>query len=144
MLYTDARIAHNLGRFTFLDSQADQFWRDWDEVADDLTAHLRAASTTPYGRTLTDLVGELSTRSDTFHQLWACHDVRACVRGTKPSQHPVRCQEDRSMAEPLRTLSIAFFEGRLTPASKLGRFQYGPFPRRSARVPQQTIDPGVA
>lgn len=38
------------------------------------------------------------------------------------------------MAEPLRALSIAFFEGRLTPASKLGRFQYGPFPRRSARA----------
>ncbi|MGA5200446.1 helix-turn-helix domain-containing protein [Streptomyces variegatus] len=90
VIYTDARKAPNLARFTFLDPQAHRFWRDWDQVADDLVAHLRAsAGATPYDRTLTDLVGELSTRSDTFRQLWARHDVRAYGRGTKRFHHPV-------------------------------------------------------
>jgi hypothetical protein len=43
----------------------------------------------PHDRTLTDLVGELSTRSDTFRQLWARHDVRAYGRSVKQFQHPV-------------------------------------------------------
>ncbi|MFJ3801182.1 helix-turn-helix domain-containing protein [Streptomyces sp. NPDC090088] len=85
-----ARTAPNLARFTFLDPRAPQFWRDWDEVADDLTAQLRAAAgASPSDRALTDLAGELSTRSDTFRELWARHDVRAHGRGTKRFQHPV-------------------------------------------------------
>ncbi|MFF1604498.1 helix-turn-helix domain-containing protein [Streptomyces mirabilis] len=90
VIYTDVRTAPNLARFTFLDPQAKQFWRDWDRVADDLVAHLRAAAgATPYDRNLTDLIGELSTHSDTFRQLWARHDVRAYGRGTKHFHHPV-------------------------------------------------------
>jgi hypothetical protein len=90
VIYTDVRTAPNLARFTFLDAQAERFWRDWDRVADDLVAHLRAAAgATPYDRNLTDLIGELSTRSDTFRQLWARHDVRAYGRGTKHFHHPV-------------------------------------------------------
>jgi hypothetical protein len=90
VIYTDVRTAPNLARFTFLDPQAKQFWRDWDRVADDLVAHLRAAAgATPYDRNLTDLIGELSTRSDIFRQLWARHDVRAYGRGTKHFHHPV-------------------------------------------------------
>ncbi|MFD5749735.1 helix-turn-helix domain-containing protein [Streptomyces sp. NPDC127033] len=90
VVYTEVRTAPNLARFTFLDPQAERFWRDWDRVADDLVAHLRAAAgATPYDRNLTDLIGELSTRSDTFRQLWARHDVRAYGRGTKHFHHPV-------------------------------------------------------
>ncbi|MEU9918550.1 helix-turn-helix transcriptional regulator [Streptomyces sp. NPDC051001] len=90
VIYTDVRTAPNLARFTFLDAQAERFWRDWDRVADDLVAHLRAAAgATPYDRNLTDLIGELSTRSNTFRQLWARHDVRAYGRGTKHFHHPV-------------------------------------------------------
>ncbi|MDH6221079.1 helix-turn-helix domain-containing protein [Streptomyces pseudovenezuelae] len=89
-VYTDTDTAPNLARFTFLNPDASRFWRDWDRVADDLTAHLRtAAGATPYDRALTDLVGELSTRSDAFRQLWARHDVRAYGRGTKHFHHPV-------------------------------------------------------
>ncbi|WP_433172460.1 helix-turn-helix domain-containing protein [Actinoallomurus sp. CA-150999] len=90
VLYTDVRKAPSVARFTFLDPHARQFWRDWDQVADDLTAHLRAAAgANPFDRALTDLVGELSTRSDTFRELWARHDVRAHERGIKRFQHPV-------------------------------------------------------
>jgi transcriptional regulator with XRE-family HTH domain len=88
VIYTEGREAPNVVRFTFLDPRAHQFWRDWDQVADDLTAHLRAG-TGPVDRALTELVGELSTRSDTFRQLWARHDVRGHARGVKRFQHPV-------------------------------------------------------
>lgn len=90
VLFTDPRGAPNVARFTFLDPRARRFWPDWDEVADDLAAHLRAAAGAhPLNRALTDLVGELSTRSETFRELWARHDVRAYGRGVKRFQHPV-------------------------------------------------------
>ena len=36
-----------------------------------------------------DLVGELSTRSDTFRTLWGAHNVRTHGAGTKRFNHPV-------------------------------------------------------
>ena len=88
VLYTDARGAPNVARFTFLDPRAREFWPDWDHVADDLVAHLRAIAD-PLDRALPELVGQLSTRSDEFRQLWARHDVRAHARGVKRFHHPV-------------------------------------------------------
>jgi hypothetical protein len=43
----------------------------------------------PYDKGLTDLVGELATRSDDFRIRWAAHDVRLHHTGTKRFQHPV-------------------------------------------------------
>ena len=43
----------------------------------------------PFNRTLTDLVGELSTRSDQFRVRWAAHDVRLHRTGSKAIRHPV-------------------------------------------------------
>jgi transcriptional regulator with XRE-family HTH domain len=43
----------------------------------------------PYDRALTDLVGELSTRSDLFRTWWAAHNVRLHRTGTKHVHHPV-------------------------------------------------------
>ena len=43
----------------------------------------------PHNRALQDLVGELSTRSDTFRTLWGAHDVRQHATGTKRYNHPV-------------------------------------------------------
>ena len=85
---TPTRHSAERPRFTFLDPRARQFWPDWDDVADDITAHLRAAAD-PLDRALTELVGELSTRSDNFRELWARHDVRAHGRGVKRFRHPV-------------------------------------------------------
>jgi transcriptional regulator with XRE-family HTH domain len=87
-LYTDPGQRPNVARFTFLDPYARQFWPDWDHVADDLVAHLRAAAD-PLDPALPALVGELSTRSDAFRGLWARHDVRAHARGVKHFRHPV-------------------------------------------------------
>ena len=80
----------NLARFTFLDPRARDFWVDWEQVADDFVGHLQAAAgSNPDDPALTQLVGELSTRSEEFRRLWARHDVRAHARGVKRVRHPV-------------------------------------------------------
>ncbi len=80
----------NSARFTFLDPAADDFYIDWERTARDLVAHLRSeAGRNPYDRGLTDLVGELSTRSDEFRTWWAAHNVRYHRTGTKRLRHPI-------------------------------------------------------
>jgi transcriptional regulator with XRE-family HTH domain len=80
----------NTARFGFLDPRARQFYVDWDRTADDMVAVLRAeAGRHPYDRGLTDLIGELSTRSAEFRTRWAAHDVRFHRTGRKRLHHPV-------------------------------------------------------
>jgi transcriptional regulator with XRE-family HTH domain len=80
----------NSARFAFLDSRAPDFYTDWDRNVRDLVAVLRAeAGRNPYDKGLTDLVGELSMRSELFRTLWASHDVRLHLTGTKRLHHPV-------------------------------------------------------
>jgi hypothetical protein len=43
----------------------------------------------PYDRNLQNLVGELSTRSETFRVRWAAHDVRFHRTGSKRLHHPL-------------------------------------------------------
>jgi hypothetical protein len=42
----------------------------------------------PYNRDLSDLIGELSTRSEDFRTLWAAHNVRLHHSGIKRFRHP--------------------------------------------------------
>ena len=80
----------NTARFVFFDRRAVAFYVDWERVANDVVAVLRAeAGRDPYDRDLSDLVGELSTRSETFRTLWAAHDVRKHDTGVKRFHHPV-------------------------------------------------------
>ena len=80
----------NSARFTFLDPAAEQFFADWEKVAKDVVASLRSqAGRNPYDRALSELVGELSTRSETFRIWWAAHNVRHHQTGTKRLHHPV-------------------------------------------------------
>jgi transcriptional regulator with XRE-family HTH domain len=80
----------NSARFAFLDPGAKTFYIDWDYVSHDIVAHLRCeAGRNPYDRTLSDLIGELCTRSDEFRVLWAGHDVRLHKSGTKRFHHPL-------------------------------------------------------
>lgn len=77
-------------RFIFLDPRSTQFFRNWDDVANDTVALLRAeAGHDPHDRQLADLVGELSVQSSDFRVRWAAHDVRAHTSGTKRLHHPV-------------------------------------------------------
>ena len=80
----------NTARFTFLDPRAPEFYRDWEKTATDMVGVLHAeAGRNPYDRGLTDLIGELSTRSDTFRTRWAAHHVRFHRTGVKQLHHPV-------------------------------------------------------
>lgn len=81
----------NTARFQFLDpGAARDFWgAKADRMAHDAVAILRAeAGRNPYDKHLTELVGELSTRSEDFRRLWASHDVRYHRSGTKVFHHP--------------------------------------------------------
>lgn len=89
-MYVDPVRPVNHARFLFLSPRSTRFWDDWDKAARDTVAILRAeAGRNPYDRALTDLVGELSTRSETFRTLWASHDVRFHRTGSKVVNHPV-------------------------------------------------------
>jgi transcriptional regulator with XRE-family HTH domain len=80
----------NFGRFVFLDPRSHDFYRDWDEAARQTVALLRSeAGRAPHDRALSNLVGELSTRSDVFRALWASHNVREHRTGVKHLNHPV-------------------------------------------------------
>jgi transcriptional regulator with XRE-family HTH domain len=73
----DGQENPNAARFVFLDPRARDFYLDRDRTARDVVASLRsAAGRNPYDRELSDLVGELSNRSDEFRQHRAKHDVR--------------------------------------------------------------------
>src|SRR3954451_15786280 len=85
----DGQEHPNAARFVFLDPRARDFYLDWDSVARDVVATLRsAAGRKPRDRALSDLVGELSTRSEEFRQFWARHDVRFHSGGVKRLHHP--------------------------------------------------------
>lgn len=84
----DGQQRPNAARFVFLDPRAREFYLDWDRIARDVVATLRsAAGRNPFDRDLTDLVGELSTRSEEFRQHWARHDVRFHISGVKHFHH---------------------------------------------------------
>ncbi|SKB65343.1 Helix-turn-helix domain-containing protein [Arthrobacter sp. 49Tsu3.1M3] len=80
----------NLARFQFLDPASRDFYPDWDLFAEMCVGIMRAeAGRDPHDRTMQDLVGELSTRSETFRTLWGAHNVRTHGSGTKRFRHPV-------------------------------------------------------
>jgi transcriptional regulator with XRE-family HTH domain len=80
----------NGARFVFLDPRSRLFWLDWERAASDTVAILRGeAGRNPFDRALTDLIGELSTRSEEFRVRWATHDVRFHRSGTKQMRHPL-------------------------------------------------------
>jgi transcriptional regulator with XRE-family HTH domain len=80
----------NHARYIFLDPRATDFYPDWNRAASDTVTQLRAeVGRNPDDRELTELMGELTTRSQQFSTLWATHDVRWHTTGTKQYHHPV-------------------------------------------------------
>ncbi len=80
----------NVARFVFLDPAAQEFFLEWEKVAGEVAALLRTlAGENPYDQGLTQLVGELSTRSELFRTLWAAHNVRQHRTGVKKFHHPL-------------------------------------------------------
>ncbi|ORA39323.1 helix-turn-helix transcriptional regulator [Mycobacterium aquaticum] len=89
-LHPDPSRPVNFVRFCFLDPAAREFYPDWDQMADSAVNLLRTdAGRDPYDRSISDLVGELSTRSEEFRVRWAKHNVRLHYTGTKTFHHPV-------------------------------------------------------
>jgi transcriptional regulator with XRE-family HTH domain len=89
-LFRDPTRPANHARFTFLNPRAHELDPDWERGANDGVALLRAeAGRDPHDRDLTDLIGELSTRSEEFRARWAAHNVRLHQTGAKRFHHPV-------------------------------------------------------
>ncbi len=85
-----AEPAPNSARFAFFNPAAHDFYPDWDKVVQEFVAAMRGdAGRNPFDKRLTDLVGELATRSETFRTLWAAHDVRYHRTGVKRIHHPL-------------------------------------------------------
>jgi transcriptional regulator with XRE-family HTH domain len=91
-LYTDLEARppreRNFARYVFLDEAARALYVDWEQVAGDVVAALRLyAGGHPDDPQFTELIGELSLRSDTFRRMWADHEVVAHTSGTKRLHH---------------------------------------------------------
>jgi transcriptional regulator with XRE-family HTH domain len=89
-VFDDPAYGGNIARFQFLDPAARDFHPNWDLAADTTVAIMRTeAGRDPHNRDLTDLVGELATKSEQFRVRWAGHNVRLHYTGAKTFRHPV-------------------------------------------------------
>lgn len=86
----------NMPRFVYLNPEAaEEFFVDYERIADDAAAMLRLeAGRNPHDKALIELVGELSTRSERFRRRWASQDVKFHPSGRKRVRHPVVGQLD--------------------------------------------------
>ena len=88
--FSDPIRPPNSARFLFLDPRAPSYFVEWEKTVHDVVAHLRSeAGRNPYDRSLSDLIGVLSTRSEEFRVQWARHDVRFHRSGIKQFRHPL-------------------------------------------------------
>lgn len=79
----------NTTRFMYLDPAAQDFFVEYERMAQDAAAMLRLeAGHNPYDTELHNLVGELSTKSELFRQNWAAHNVKFHRSGRKRLRHP--------------------------------------------------------
>jgi transcriptional regulator with XRE-family HTH domain len=79
----------NLLRHVFLDPEGREYYLDWEQIAEGAVAGLRAsAGPQPDDPRLTQLVGELSVKSEDFRQTWARHDVHSRTTGRKRYNNP--------------------------------------------------------
>lgn len=89
-MFADPTLGENSARFAFLTSAGRAFHRDWERVARNIVGSLRVeAAKNPYDRELSNLIGELSTRSDDFRVLWGAQEVHVFREGLKRLRHPV-------------------------------------------------------
>lgn len=89
-MLADPHRPANAARFVYLNPASQEFFVDWERAADDVAAILRSeAGRSPHDKALTELIGELSTRSEVFRTRWAAHNVRFHRTGFKKLHHPV-------------------------------------------------------
>ena len=82
-------VGENLVKGAFLDPRRRELRPDWERSLAGTVAALRAnVGPDIDDPRLTELVGELSLRSEQFRQLWARHDARPKGTGTRVMDHP--------------------------------------------------------
>jgi transcriptional regulator with XRE-family HTH domain len=146
-VYADPARPANNARFVFLDPQATEFFRDYDKAANDTVALLRAeAGRDPYDRDLSDLIGQLSTRSAEFRRRWAAHNVRIHTSGVKLLHHPVVGDLDLPFesfplpADPSQSLLTYTAEPGSPTQDALNLLASWAAPAHNLGVPQSTSD----
>lgn len=88
-MYADPACHANVARFAFLNPVARRFYADWERMARFAVGALRVeAGKRPHDREVSNLIGELSTRSDAFRVMWGSHDVHVFRESTKRLNHP--------------------------------------------------------
>jgi transcriptional regulator with XRE-family HTH domain len=98
-LYSEMYVGHdgpsNYARFTFLDPRSKTFYGNWNRIADDSVALLRAErGRSPFDEVLRDLIDELCVRSEEFRVRWDARDVAVECATSKRLHHPVVGQLD--------------------------------------------------
>lgn len=89
-MHEDPAWPANFVRFIFFGPRATDLHVDRDDAADTAVALLRtAAGRDPCDKGLSDLIGDLSTRSEELRTRWATHIVRLYQTGRKRFHHPV-------------------------------------------------------
>ncbi len=141
-LYADFARADNLLRMTFLDPVARRFYRDWDRAArSTVTTLRRAAGAGPDDPRLSEIVGELSVRSDHFCTLWAHHDARTRTQEAKLFHHSevgdLELHYESFTINSARTQQLVVYQAEPgTPSADaltlLGSLRAGPEPTRNA------------
>ncbi|MEV4613259.1 helix-turn-helix transcriptional regulator [Kitasatospora sp. NPDC049258] len=80
----------NIARITFLDPASRALYADWAACARENVAYLHLeAGRHPDDPQLTQLIGELSVKSEEFRRWWAEHPVQDKTTGVKRFHHPV-------------------------------------------------------
>ena len=112
-LIGDGGRTPNLARFQFLDPASREFYPDWDLFAEMCVAIMRAeAGRDPHDKGLQDLVGELSTRSETSARCGprtTCAPTAPARSGSttrSSASSPSRTRSSRSPPSPGRCCSI--------------------------------------
>lgn len=84
-----APARRNTIRYIFLHPAARKLFVNWNTIAADAVAHLRAmAGPRPDDQALTALIDELSGKSAEFPLMWQQHDVHTLATGSKTFDHP--------------------------------------------------------
>jgi len=89
-MFEDGSCRGNTVRFVFFSPAARRFYLEWERVARTAVGSLRVeVGRNPNDTDLSNLIGELSTRSDAFRVMWGANDVGVFGDGTKGIRHPV-------------------------------------------------------
>lgn len=86
----DGPFRPNNVRYVFTSPEARKLFVDWEHIAADSVAHLRAATGRhPDDAELTELVTEVGEASPEFRRLWDTRELRHKVDGRKELHHPL-------------------------------------------------------